>query len=355
LEYTRVLFFIRSLGLAYLVEIPMQKKLKGGLKNNTNNLAPRLVRRTCNWIYSEFTMLTIFTIPKPFTGHIGIIQRNAIISWFSLVPKCEIILFGDDPGIREIAEEFGLIHVPDIRKNQYGTPYLDDVFKKAQDIAHNNVLCYTNADIIFFNDLPDSVGKNPSKDYLMVGERWDVDIKTPLNTSQESWTRVLFDFVRQHHTCQDFPGMDYFIFPKGQFQEFPHFLVGRRGWDNWLIYHVRKRKIPVIDATQVIHAIHQNHTYAHIPEKKGTRWEGPESDSNIRLVQNRTMYLWELADSDWLLTPDGLKKKPFSLRTVEQDIVLLAPQKAHPLLEPFYRAGHMIKYGFLRVTGPLRK
>ncbi|HNX18457.1 MAG TPA: hypothetical protein PKM50_09065 [Methanoregula sp.] len=300
-------------------------------------------------------MLTIFTIPKPFVGHIGIIQRNAIISWLHLVPKCEIILFGDDPGIREIAEEFGLIHVPDIHKNQYGTPYLDDVFSKAQNIAHNTVLCYTNADIIFFNDLPEAVGKIPVNDYLMVGERWDVDITTPVTPSQENWTQDLFNFVLRHHTLQNFPGMDYFIFPKGLFPGFPPFLVGRRGWDNWLIYHVREKKIPVIDATQVIHAVHQNHSYSHIPEKKGPRWEGPESDCNIRLAQNRTMYLWELADSDWLLMPDGLKKKPFSLRTLEQDIVLISPQKLHPLFEPFYRCGHLIKYGFLRMAEPFRK
>ena len=28
-------------------------------------------------------MLTIFTIPKPFIGHIGVIQRNAIMSWLA--------------------------------------------------------------------------------------------------------------------------------------------------------------------------------------------------------------------------------------------------------------------------------
>ena len=75
-------------------------------------------------------MLTIFTIPKPFIGHIGVIQRNAIISWLHLVPECEIILFGDEPGIQEITQEFGIMHVPEIRKTRYGTPFLDDVFSR---------------------------------------------------------------------------------------------------------------------------------------------------------------------------------------------------------------------------------
>ena len=100
-------------------------------------------------------MLTIFTIPKPFAGHIGVIQRNAIMSWLALIPACEIILFGDEPGIQEIAQEFGIVHVPEIRKTQYGTPFLDDVFNQAQQIAHHNVVCYCNADIIFFNGIQD--------------------------------------------------------------------------------------------------------------------------------------------------------------------------------------------------------
>jgi hypothetical protein len=31
-------------------------------------------------------VLTIFTIRKPFAGHIGVIQRNAIASWL----RCEL-------------------------------------------------------------------------------------------------------------------------------------------------------------------------------------------------------------------------------------------------------------------------
>lgn len=296
-------------------------------------------------------MLTIFTIPKPFVGHIGIIQRNAVLSWLNLFPECEIILFGDEPGIREIAHEFGIRHVPEIKKNEYGTPFLDDVFIQAQIIARHDILCYCNADIIFFNDLIETVKKIPGREYLMVGERWDVDVTTPIDISRKSWAGEFFAFARDHHSVENFPGMDYFIFPKGMLAEFPPFVVGRRGWDNWLIYHVRKRQIPVIDATPVVHVIHQNHSYAHVPQKEGTRWEGPESSNNVRLVGNRQIYLWELADADWVHTREGPKKKPFSLRTIEQDLILSTPENLHMFLEPFYRAGHVIKYGYLKLRG----
>ena len=63
-------------------------------------------------------MITIFTIPKPFHEHNGVIQRNAIKSWIQLKPKCEIILFGDDDGVAEAAEKFNVTHIPFIEKNE---------------------------------------------------------------------------------------------------------------------------------------------------------------------------------------------------------------------------------------------
>lgn len=54
-------------------------------------------------------MLTIFSIPKAFNGHIGDIQRNAINSWTRLQPECEILLLGDDEGTGKAADENGAL------------------------------------------------------------------------------------------------------------------------------------------------------------------------------------------------------------------------------------------------------
>jgi hypothetical protein len=43
-------------------------------------------------------MPTFFTTAKPFPGHDGIIQRNALKSWTRLHPEVEVILFGDEGG-----------------------------------------------------------------------------------------------------------------------------------------------------------------------------------------------------------------------------------------------------------------
>lgn len=93
-------------------------------------------------------MLTIFATPKPFRGHEGVIQRNAIGSWVPLHPECEVLLFGDEPGAAEIAQELGVRHVPGVRRSEFGTKRLDHIFARAQEMARHDILCHANCDII---------------------------------------------------------------------------------------------------------------------------------------------------------------------------------------------------------------
>ena len=92
--------------------------------------------------------LTVLATPKSFHGHIGIIQRNAIISWTRLLPKPEIYLFGDEPGTTEIAAELHLHYLVDIAHNEFGTPLLNDLLKRARELSSTRLLCYINSDII---------------------------------------------------------------------------------------------------------------------------------------------------------------------------------------------------------------
>ena len=55
-------------------------------------------------------------------------------------------------------------------------------------------------------------------------------------------------------------GIDYFVFPKLYLTKFD-FAIGRTSWDNWLVYNARLNKHPVINGTQSIDIIHQNHDY----------------------------------------------------------------------------------------------
>jgi hypothetical protein len=113
-------------------------------------------------------MLTIFSIPKPFIGHIGIIQMNALRSWTFLNPKCQIIIFGDETGVAEAAAKIGALHVPEIARNELGTPRLDWAFGHAQEVAEHRLTCYLNSDVIVLDDLPKTAAGIEFPEFLMI-------------------------------------------------------------------------------------------------------------------------------------------------------------------------------------------
>lgn len=258
-------------------------------------------------------MLTIFSIPKSFNGHSNITQRNAIQSWTLLRPKCEIILFGDDEGVAEAAAEFGALHVPGVKKNECGTPLLDSAFNLAQKLAKNNTLVYVNADIILMSDFIPAIQKIKKQLFLMSGRRWDLDIKEEIDFDDPDWENKLRNLISRNGKLHGLSGMDYFIFPRNLQLSLPSFAVGRPGWDNWLIYNTRSLKIPVIDATEAITIIHQNHDYSHSPFGRKAKVDGPELQQNIKLAGG-SVNMCTLRDADWVLTKEELRKSKFPRR-----------------------------------------
>src|SRR6266567_220275 len=121
-------------------------------------------------------MLTLFSIPKPFLGHVGIIQRNALGSWMRLGNGVQVILFGDDVGVGEAAAEAGAEHFPDIQRTELGTPLLNSAFATAARIAKHRLLCYVNADIMITDELINAVVSIRKRQFLLVGRRWNADI-----------------------------------------------------------------------------------------------------------------------------------------------------------------------------------
>ncbi len=260
-------------------------------------------------------MITIFTIPKPFKRHINIIQRNAIKSWLKLLPKPEIILFGDDEEVKETAQEFSLKHIPEIEKNEFNTPLLSSAFNIAQQRAENNILVYINTDMILMSDFIPAIKKLKERQlFLINGRRWDLDVKEEINFNDRNWEQKLCQRVEKEGKLHSYSGIDYFAFPKNLPHQLPDFAVGRVGWDNWLIYNIRRKRIPVINATQIITAVHQNHDFSHSlfsNEKKG-RVEGPETKKSLKLAGGFSNML-TIREADWILTEQGLKRPKFPM------------------------------------------
>ncbi len=257
----------------------------------------------------KLTMLTIFTHCKPFRGHIEVIQRNAIQSWLHLRPHCEILLCGNRKGTAETAKEFGLCHVPDVQMNEYGTPLVNHLFEKAQRLAMHDLLCYVNCDIILMSDFIRAVDtvRRRKKRFLMVGECWNVDILATLNYCHSDWPSEIRSIVNKIGKPRGPSGIDYFVFPRGLYQDLPPFAFGRYYFDNWLIWKARALSVAVVDATQSVISIHQNHDYSHVPGGQREVYGGAESRRNFELAGGeRTIY--KTFDATHRLKSSGLRR-----------------------------------------------
>ena len=213
---------------------------------------------------SQAAPLTIFATPKKFEEHIGVIQRNAIQSWTQMSPKPHIILFGTEPGTAEVTREFGLLHVPSIKCNQWGTPLVSDLFEQAEKFSRSPVLCYVNSDIILFDDFPEALTRVAAQceKFLVVGRRTDLDIREAI-PFHDGWVAQIKDRASREGHLQIARSIDYFGFSRGLYPSMPPLAIGRFWWDNWLLWKARALHAMVLDATSQVLAIHQNHDYSH--------------------------------------------------------------------------------------------
>jgi hypothetical protein len=234
-------------------------------------------------------VLTILTIPKPFVGHAGEIQRTALESWRGLREDVQIVLVGDEVGIAEAAREVGAEHVGGVERNERGTPRLDSAFALAATVARFPLWSLVNADIVLLDDfLPaiDRVAKSFAS-FVMIGECRDISVPEHLRIQNVATREQLRDRALRDGRLRGYSALDYFVFPRGLFDPLPPFLVGRAGFDNWLVWRARDRGHPVVDATRRVVAIHQSHDYSHVAGGQKAAYNGEEAHYNLRLAGAR--------------------------------------------------------------------
>lgn len=255
-------------------------------------------------------MLTIFSTPKPFEGHIGIIQRNALMSWKLLHPEVEIILFGDEPGTAETCSDLGLRHEPHVERTEEGTKLVGSIFGPAQQLAHHDTLCYINCDIILGKDFLNAIQRVATSNsrFLMVGRRWDSDITAPIDFSDSDWEAKVREFVLREGVQRLYYNIDYFAFSKGIYADIPPLAIGRVWWDHWLIWKASQQKAAVIDASDVVLAMHQNHDYAYHPEGQKGIWYGEGARRNFELAGGFG-HLHTLEDATQRLTAQSIEPR----------------------------------------------
>lgn len=296
-------------------------------------------------------MLTFFTTAKPFRGHDGLIQQNALKSWKRLRPDIEIILFGDEEGAEEIARGLGIRHEPRVERNESGAKRLDTMFAKAQDTARHELLCYINCDIILMEDFCAALEcvKAKHERFLMVGRRWDMEIRKSCDFENKDWEARLRKQVLREGKRRTPDWIDYFAFPRGLYgAEFPPLVVGRVFWDNWLVWKALDGRCPVVGVSNSVMAVHQNHDYGYHPQGKQGVFYGAESGRNYALAGG-WKHLRTIADATELLSENGLRPNRLRHWAAAKRYVR---QAARVL---FYSGIQRMWFSFLNVTRPVRR
>ena len=233
--------------------------------------------------------LTVFATPKPFRDQFARIQRNAIRSWAALGPSVEVVIVGDDEGTSEVCAELGLRHVPEVARSPKNVPLLDDLWGIGQAVATSPWCVFANADIALTDDLVPAVRAVADAiegRFLVIGQRVDLDLDEELDTTSACWSATLRDRARTQGRLNSPLWVDWFAFPRGQYPTLPPFVIGRPGYDHWLVWHTLERGIPVIDATDAVLAVHQHHDYSHGGGHQDV-WFGEDASTNRRLVGDR--------------------------------------------------------------------
>ncbi len=233
--------------------------------------------------------ISICATPKPFKDHIGKIQEEAIKSWVAN-KDVEVILCGEEEGTKEMVKKYKTKHLPSISYNGFGTPILEYIIERIQNLVDGDLICYTSADMLLTFKRPINIKEN----FLGLGYRYDMDIDKP-------------KIVTKHNAS----ACDYWIFPKGMWKRFPAFTVGRGAQEGWMIWYCQRMGIPVIDLTNQVKAIHQNHDYSHLSNKKG--WDkSVEFKRNIDLAGG-FFHLRTLRDVDLVLENGQIVKKELTV------------------------------------------
>jgi len=287
-------------------------------------------------------MLTFFSTPKPFYGHIDVIQRNALRSWQCIHPDVEIFLFGNEAGAAEVCRELGIRHVPEVRRNSHGTKYLASIYNQAQDLARHDLLCHVNCDILLLDDFRLALQQvaSQAEKFLMSGRRWDVDIEVSLLFNSPDWNTAVRDLALRTNRQRPSNWIDYFAFRRGLFhQQIPEFVIGRPGWDNWLLWFARSSGAAVIDTSSMVCAIHQNHDYGYHPDGEKGVWEGEEAQQNYQLLEGHRKFR-TLENATHVLQADGLHRN-------HRHWLVQAKRNSYDYLSPAW-------FRMLDLTRPLR-
>jgi hypothetical protein len=226
----------------------------------------------------------LFSSPKPRRGDTEAVQISAFRSWRRIFPKARILLFGDGATWESFAREEGLELAGPLPLGVEGGEVIQFLFEKASVLAGDEIAMYLNSDILLDPSAPAAVASLESlpAPWLASARRCCLgEWVGPALEKEKDW-KEFYARARKEGVWGEACAMDMFLFRKLSFQTMPPFLIGHRGWDNWMIYHARSQNIPVIDISAAMRIIHCDHDYSYAKGNQDSR-QRPQKRENINL------------------------------------------------------------------------
>lgn len=242
----------------------------------------------------------------------GSLQRNSIDSWLRTHKSVQVLLFGDESGTAEAAREFSVEHIQALRRNQYGTPLVNDLFRKAASYAAHELICYANSDIIFPKQLglAADIMSQINRPFLVIGEAINLSVESRLDFADPECHALLEARMRSFGKTRGPLALEYFLFRRDLYRDIPPFAIGRARYDNWLVWQALHSGAAIVDASNWIPAIHQEHDYRHLRDGKREAYRGIEARHNQQLAGLRQyLHLHGILDCTHRLTATGIEEQ----------------------------------------------
>jgi len=213
------------------------------------------------------------TIPRSFIDTYLTPQVNALNMIRNYDPSANIVLYSDDDGVKDYASK-NLYHAPDVVIKKGRLPLVNEALKYCAINFPECYICYINSDMLLVGntkELINYIDKRFSGNFIATGYRCNLHIDTVIKSNEipDLLTKCSCKKTKGRHSA-----LDVFIFKSDIFRllSMPNFRVGRPGWDNWLAAKCRILGFALIDISNVVTLVHQEHPPAHVQGTWKVSW-----------------------------------------------------------------------------------
>jgi hypothetical protein len=255
-------------------------------------------------------VLTLFSSTKPFQGPVSSLQRRALRSWRAVHPAVDLIVFGNGgQAEQEAITGVGARLVTEYERSASGAPSFRAMSAHARAHGRFDFQVYVNGDILLDHTLATAMAAAAGSlgAFLLIGERLDLAEGACLELEEAGWlARAEALSLTGRLSAHGPTAMDFFGFQRGLWDEAVDVSMGRAGCDQALLQHCLSRRVPVIDASLAVVALHQSHDYSHVPGGAAQVFAGEDTrrmqdrhrlgrglptiaDAGLRLTATRTL------------------------------------------------------------------